>query len=391
MILIECYSIFKSMKIVLVVDYFGNTTNGTTMTARHLYKQIEARGHEVAVITGVGNGWPNVYECGIAGICKFPIAKFFFDNNGFYFAKTNWDVIKKALEGADLVHFLADFPMERQVKKYCDKQGIKTFAAFHIQPENATYQLKLGWCQPLNWLIYRIYRNAFFDKFDHIHCPSKMIANELKRHHYSAQLHVISNGIGNRFHQISVTRPEEEKDYFIVTMVGRITHEKRQDLVVKACAKSKYADKIKLYLFGRGTWTKKITKMAKKKLKNEPFIGFVTHDELIKILNYSDLYIQASDIEIEAISCMEGFACGTVPVISDSRYSATSQFALTEHSVFKAGSYKDLAKKIDYWYEHPDEKKYYEKKYAESAKDYDLEKCNNKLIQLFEDYYHGKI
>ena len=379
------------MKIVLVVDYFGNTTNGTTMTARHLYKQIEARGHEVAVIAGVGNGWPNVYETGKAFLCRVPVAKYFFENNGFYFGKVNWPVIKEALKGADLVHFLADFPLERAVKKYCDKMGIKTFAAFHIQPENATYQLKLGWCQPLNWAIYRIYRNIFFNKFEHIHCPSKMIANELKKHHYSAQLHVVSNGIGEHFRRIMVTRPEEERDYFIVTMVGRITHEKRQDLVVKACAYSKYADKIKLFLLGRGTWTKKITKMANKKLKNKPFIGFVTHDELIKILNYSDLYVQASDIEIEAISCMEGFACGTVPVISDSRYSATSQFALTEESVFKAGNYKDLAKKIDYWYEHPEEKKKFERKYAESARDYDIVKCNNQLISLFEDYYHGKI
>lgn len=379
------------MKIVLVVDYFGNTTNGTTMTARHLYKQIEARGHEVAVITGVGNGWPNVYETGIARICKVPIAKYFFDNNGFYFAKTNWDIIKKALEGADLVHFLADFPMERNVKKYCDKMGIKTFAAFHIQPENATYQLHLGWSRLVNNSLYAIYRNIFFNKFEHIHCPSQMIANELKKHKYTAQLHVISNGIGSHFRRVMVTRPEEDKDYFIITMVGRITHEKRQDLVIKAIPYSKYSDKIKLFLLGRGTWTKKITKMADKKLKNKAFIGFVTHDELIKILNYSDLYIQASDIEIEAIACMEGFACGTVPVISDSRLSATSQFALTEHSVFKAGNPKSLAKQIDYWYEHPEERKEYERKYAESAKDYDIEKCNNKLIQLFEDYYSGKI
>jgi len=379
------------MKIVLVVDYFGNTTNGTTMTARHLYKQLEACGHEVAVITGVGNGWPNVYETGVARICSIPIARFFFKSNGFYFGKVDKKIIAEALKGADLVHFLADFPLERAVKKYCDKQGIKTFAAFHIQPENATYQLHLGWSKFVNWLIYIIYRNAFFNKFEHIHCPSKMIANELKKHHYTAQLHVISNGIGNTFRQISVTRPDEDKDYFIVTMVGRITHEKRQDLVVKACAASKYADKIKLFLFGRGTWTKKITKLAKKKLKNEPFIGFVTHDELLKILNYSDIYVQASDIEIEAISCMEGFACGTVPIISDSPLSATSQFALSEHSVFKHGNYKDLAKQIDYWYEHPEEKKKFERKYAESAKDYNLEKCNKQLIQLFEDYYNGKI
>ncbi len=376
------------MKIVLVVDYFGDTTNGTTMTARHLYKQIEAAGHEVAVITGKGNGWPNVYETGVMSI---PIVNYFFRNNGFYFGKVKWDKIKEALKGADLVHFLAGFHLDRAVKKYCDKHGIKTFAAFHIQPENATYQLYLGRSRFVNYFIYLAYRNAFFNKFEHIHCPSKMIANELAKRHYKAKLHVVSNGISSRFHPLEVEKPEQYKDYFVITMVGRITHEKRQDLVVKAVAHSKYREKIKLILLGHGTWTKKITKMAEKKLTNKAFIGFVTHDELIKILNYSDLYIQASDIEIEAISCMEAFACGTVPVISDSPQSATSQFALTKESIFKAGNYRDLAKKIDYWYEHEEERNEYKRKYAESAKGYELEKCLNELIALFEDYMNGKL
>ena len=376
------------MKIVLVIDYFGNTTNGTTMTARHLYKQIEAAGHEVVVITGAGNGWPNVYECGVMSI---PIGNYFFKQNGFYFSKVKWDKIQAALEGADLVHFLADFHLERVVKKYCDKNGIKTFSAFHIQPENATYQLHLVKFPFVNWMLYHFYRIIFFDKFNHIHCPSNMIADQLKKHKYKANLHVVSNGISDRFHPVESVRPEEEKDKYIICMVGRITHEKRQDLVVKAIAHSKYADRIKLYLLGRGTWTKKITKMAKKKLKNESFIGFVPHERLLQILNYSDLYIHASDIEIEAISCMEAFACGIVPVISDSKLSATSQFALTPNSKFKAGNYKDLAKKIDYWVEHEEEKKEYEKKYADFARGFYLEKCNRELIDLFEGVVNGKI
>lgn len=375
------------MKIVLVIDYFGNTTNGTTMTARHLYKQIEACGHEVAVITGEGNGWPNVYEC---GIMHLPLVQPIFKNNGFFFSKVNWEKIKEALEGADLVHFLADFHLERVVKKYCDEHGIKTFAAFHIQPENATYQIHLGKVLFINWAIYRFYRNIFFNKFEHIHCPSEMIANELRKHKYKANLHVISNGISSRFHPIDVEKPEEYKDLFVITGVGRITHEKRQDLIVKAVQHSKYASKIKLLLLGRGTWTKKIAKMCKMRLPVEAFIGFVDHEELLKRLNYSDVYIQASDIEIEAIACMEAFACGTVPIISNSRLSATSQFSLTDKSVFKAGNYKDLADKIDYWIEHEEEKKYFEKKYVALAKEYELEKCNKELIALFEEYVRAK-
>ncbi|MDY5057756.1 MAG: glycosyltransferase, partial [Bullifex sp.] len=93
----------------------------------------------------------------------------------------------------------------------------------------------------------------------------------------------------------------------------------------------------------------------------------------------------ASDAEIEAMSCMEAFASGLVPVISDSSRSATPQFALDERSLFTAGDSSDLAKKIDYWFEHENERREMETKYAEHAKKYALEKCVLQMEEMFRD------
>ncbi len=76
----------------------------------------------------------------------------------------------------------------------------------------------------------------------------------------------------------------------------------------------------------------------------------------MKLINECDLYVHASDAEIEGISCMEALACGLVPIISDSRLSATMQFALDERSLFRAGDAADLAAKMDFWIEHPEER-----------------------------------
>ena len=70
---------------------------------------------------------------------------------------------------------------------------------------------------------------------------------------------------------------------------------------------------------------------------------------------------------------MEAFACGLVPVIAQSPRSATPQFALDERSLFPAGDSAALARRIDYWLEHPEERGEMEKRYAESAADYSLE------------------
>lgn len=53
---------------------------------------------------------------------------------------------------------------------------------------------------------------------------------------------------------------------------------------------------------------------------------------------------------------MEALACGLVPVIANSPLSATPQFALDDRSLFQAGNAGDLADKIDYWIEHPEER-----------------------------------
>ena len=78
---------------------------------------------------------------------------------------------------------------------------------------------------------------------------------------------------------------------------------------------------------------------------------------------------------------MEAFACGLVPVIADSPRSATPQFALDERSLFPAGDVDTLAKRIDYWIEHPEERREMEHRYAENAKKYSLE---NSILQTEE-------
>ena len=86
-------------------------------------------------------------------------------------------------------------------------------------------------------------------------------------------------------------------------------------------------------------------------------------------------------MESEAISCIEAFATGLVPIIANSTVSATPQFALDGRSLFLPGNPKDLARAMDYWFDNPREKRYMEKIYAKSAKRYSL--ANS--VRMFEE------
>ena len=73
------------------------------------------------------------------------------------------------------------------------------------------------------------------------------------------------------------------------------------------------------------------------------------------------------------------------PGISATRTTATPQFALDERSLFRAGDSSDLAKKIDYWFEHEKERREMEVRYAEHAKKYALENCVLQMEEMFSD------
>lgn len=363
------------MKILIVIDQYDNGNNGTTMSARRFVEALERRGHNVSIVS-TGRPKPNKYV--VKKLPLTPIVSHIIKSQGMCFAIPSKKVLTKAIQDADVVHFYMPFGLSTYGLKIAEELGIPHTAAFHVQPENITYTIGLGKNEKINDKIYEFYRDRFFNRFNHIHCPSNFIANELKRHGYTANLHVISNGIDSKFHYIKLPKTDNLKDKFVITMIGRLSNEKRQDVLIDAISKSKYNDKIQLVLAGKGLNEKKYFELGKK-LKNPPIIQFFNNNDLISLLGMTDLYVHAADAEIEAISCIEAFACGIVPIISNSKKSATPQFALTENSLFKPGDSLDLAKKIDYWIEHTEERINYEKKYADSALKYNID---NSIIQI---------
>lgn len=154
-------------------------------------------------------------------------------------------------------------------------------------------------------------------------------------------------------------------------MVGRLSPEKRQDIILDALQYSAYESQIQVILAGTGLSEQKLRKKAEK-LTNPPRIGYMSDQELMDVLGYADLYVHTGEVELESLSCLEAMSSGLVPLISDSPLSATPQFALDDRSLFKHSDPKALAQKIDYWIENPEKRKKMGRAYANFAKQYSL-------------------
>lgn len=366
------------MKIALVLDQFDNHDNGTTISAVRFVERLTARGHEVRVIS-TGKTAPGKY---VVPRKDWGILDKVFGSHGMIFGRPDEKVIREALEGVDLVHLYLPFKLCMKTRVIAKDMGVPYMAAFHCQPENVSYNIHMKYLWPLPVALYRWFRRRFYRFVDDIHCPSAFIADQLKKHGYKAKLHVISNGVDEAFKPMDIPKPEEWKDKFTIMMVGRLAAEKRQDLIVRAALRSKYADKIQLLFLGKGPRKKHIERLGRK-LKNKPLIKYVAKEELVRLYNQADLYVHAAEAEIEGLVCIEAISCGLVPVIADAKMSAAGQFTLDERSTFKNRSVKDLAKKIDYWIEHPHELFEMKKKYREKAGDYSLDSTIDRIEEVY--------
>ena len=380
------------MNITIVCDVLGEANNGTSLAAYNLINTLVNKGHNVKVVC------PDPDKMGTQGYYVLRQLSLGFLNNylkknGVSLARGDKTVIYQACKDADIVHGLIPFTASKKAMKFCKKNHIPFTSGFHMQAENFTSHIFLMASNLVNKCTYSYLWSTYFNKVDAIHYPTEFIRDYVKEYNKkNVPAYVISNGVNfNYFYPKKIDRPDNLKNKFVIIMSGRLSKEKNQQELLYAVKKSKHEKDIQIMLTGDGPRRNYLLKLCKKlKFTNEPIQKLYKHEELNTALWCGDLYVHTSIVEIEAISCLEAIACGMVPVIADSKKSATRKFAIDDRCLYKSRNVKDLTDKIDYWFEHPEEKKALQEKYAEFVKQFDFEKCMDNmekmLIEVKEKY-----
>ena len=118
------------MKITIICDVLGRENNGTTIAAMNLIRSLKSKGHDVTVVC------PDEDKKGLEGYVVMPKRSFgIFDNyvekNGVTIAKADEDALRRAIEGADVVHLLVPFMMSWASVKIARELGIPLTASYH--------------------------------------------------------------------------------------------------------------------------------------------------------------------------------------------------------------------------------------------------------------------
>lgn len=375
------------MLVTIIADVLGKENNGTTVACMNLYRYLTSVGDIVRIVCCDKDkeGMENYYVVPTLNLgC---IINYFVAKNHVSLAKADKKILTNAIKGSDVVHIMIPFALGKKAVKIAKSLNIPVTAGFHCQAENFTSHLFSMNNHLFNYLTYKNFYNKFYKYVDAVHYPTKFIKDLFEKEvKHETNGYVISNGVQNSFICKEVEKPDYLKDKFVVLFIGRFSREKSHKVLVKAISKSKYKDKIQLMFAGEGPYLECVKKLAKRKNVLPPIINFYSHEELVNVINYSDLYCHPAEIELEGIACLEAIKCGLVPVISNSRRCATKDFALDDNNLFKCNDSKDLANKIDFWIEHPELKEEYKKKYLASSNIYDQNQCminmRNMLVEV---------
>ena len=380
------------MKILFVVNNCYVKGNGLSASAQRTIHYLKEAGMEVRVLSGVEPTADTVPEYKLKP-WKFPIFDGLIHRQGYSFFATDYEVFREAVQWADIIHMEEPFQLERNLARYVRKVGKPMTATYHLHTQNLFHSIHLTHDKIINAACMILWRNGVYNKCDMLQVPTENAKENMLRWHFKPEIRVISNGMiphEGLDSNSPICASDDPEGTFTIVSTGRYSVEKDQVTLLKAMRYSKFANRIRLIIAGRGpiekTLKKKADALYRKGIISYPVeFGFHDLDELEAIYRKSDLYIHCATIEVEGLSCMEAIELGLVPIIATGKYTATSQFALSDRSRYKARNARELASRIDWWLEHDEKRRSEARKYLGMGKKYDIHKSIDKLIQMYED------
>ena len=311
--------------------------------------------------------------------------------SSFVMARPDRRVLASSFANAQVVHLQFPFWLSFAALDEARKTGLPIVAGFHIQPENMLFNVGIhsDW---LNKGIYNVLVKRFFSKVDAVICPTPFAQEKLQSFGLKTPTTVISNGVSPDLAQMARETSVRRRDpdgKFLILAVGRLAAEKRQDVIIEAVRRSRHKDHIRLVLSGGGPREAELKELAKA-LPNGAEIGFLPRETLLRRFSEADLFVHASEVELEGMAVLEAMGAGLPTVIADAPESAASRFALDQDWSFPAGDAWALSERIDSLIENPAKLDASRERYRLRAKQFDFDASVDKLVGVYHSVIESR-
>ncbi|HEY0247714.1 MAG TPA: glycosyltransferase [Gryllotalpicola sp.] len=311
----------KPLTILLGCDTFAPDVNGAARFAERLAAGLVERGHEVHVIAPstsvfkVGE-WDEVHEGARLHMHRlFSVRWYPHDWLRFMMPWTMKRNSGRILDKVkpDVVHFQSHFVVGRGLSLAAQERGIRIVATNHTMPENLVEHTLMP--KPLRPVLIRWAwqdTTKILSRAGSVTTPTRRAADYLERATGIPDVHAIGNGV-----QVAEYTPSfEPRTGNRIVFVGRVTGEKRIDVLLRAASLLPSTLEWELEIVGDGDQRHHLERLAAQLgiAGKVTFTGRVTDAELKAAYTRATVLAMPSTAELQSIVTMEAMASG-LPVV----------------------------------------------------------------------------
>lgn len=288
----------------------------------------------------------------------------------------------------DVVHVQSHLNIGRKLSKGAKRAGIPLVATNHIMPENL---IKYAVGTP-EWVEKPFAALAWWDAkrvlslADAVTTPTRRAANLLESKTGLRGVYAISCGIDASAY---ADAPPATNNPATLLFVGRLDHEKRIHVLLKAVALLDSKFDVKVELVGDGSERQPLEAYAQELgiAEKITFLGPVSDAGLMQALHRSSIFVMPSIAELQSIATMEAMASGRPVVAADAMALPHLVHSGDNGYLFKADDSKDLAAQLTKVLSA--DKKEFDRMVANSLhliQAHDI----NKTLDIFMELYRGE-
>lgn len=305
------------MKILITSDWYTPAVNGVVTSVLNLRRELEARGHEVRVLT-LSQSPRSSCRDGVtrlgsisAGLI-YPGARLRTALGSRYVrALLDWK--------PDIVHSQCEFSTFFLARRIAETLDIPLVHTYHTVYEDYTHYFSpiRKWGRQTVAILTR----WITARTDCVIAPTEKVRRLLKDYRVRTPIQVVPTGIDLRKFTAPVSQERLRElrqelgipeDHLILACIGRMAEEKNVSEVLRSFAKCRCDAPMTLLLVGGGPYREELEREAKELELGDSaiFTGMVPPQQVADYYHLGDLFVSASTSETQGLTYIEALSSG---------------------------------------------------------------------------------
>jgi len=356
----------KLMRILIAGTANYPALNGQAVFTENLAEGLTKKGHDVLSIIPSEIGAAYSTTRNNVRIEAIRSSNLNMVHSETYFSLFSEKAIQRIFDDfqPEIVHIQDHFPLSHDVIRVARRNKIRLIGTNHFMPENlAAYIPVISSIKPVYNRIMWTWMLESYNQLDVATAQSKASAALMRSQGLRIPVYPVSCGIDlTRFYPdpgvnraAVLTRYGLDPNRKILLFVGRVDNEKRLDVLLHAMSILKRKD-IQLAIAGHGAAQENLINTAVELGLGDRvvFTGFVSNDDLPRLLNSVDIFTMPSEAELLSIASLEAMACGRPVLLANAV--ALPELAVDGFNgyLFRPGDAADAARHIELLADHPE-------------------------------------